>query len=65
MNTIAPAESTTVAHLIQNSFAKDGVVDAMPIEANGIIIGGMFVVKGEHAYDRIRALFEAPKTTAK
>jgi hypothetical protein len=56
MNTHCSAETTTIDDLIQRAFAA-GVVVPMPIERNGIIIGGLLVIQGETNYERVKAAF--------
>ncbi len=57
--------STTVHQLVEHSFAKPGNVDFVPLEQNGIIVGGVIVVKGERPFELLRSLVPTVQKEAK
>lgn len=57
--------STTVQQLVDHSFAQAGNVDFVPLEQNGVIIGGIVVVKGERPFELLRSMVPMVKKEGK
>jgi hypothetical protein len=51
----------TVQALVDKAFAQPGNVYYTALEANGVIVGGVLVVRGERAFDAVKALLPPVK----
>jgi hypothetical protein len=54
------AQKMTIDDLIAVAF-EAGQVVPIPLERNGIIIGGLLVIQGEATYERLKTHFAGPR----
>jgi len=57
--------TTTVEGLAADAFAKAEPVVPYPLEENGIIVGGLLVVRGEKNFLRVQGVFECAESGGK
>lgn len=58
------SELLTVQEMLDREFAKSAPVSFVTLEANGIIEGGLIVVRGEREFELIRAHLSPAKPSA-
>lgn len=55
----------TLSKFVAERFARPEVVQPTKIEINGTIVGGVIVIRGEHEFDKVMAIFPARKKEGK